>query len=453
MNRRLALFVVVLFCASLVPVYGQQVEGTSDVISLDIQPENPQQTVQHSDYQEAVVTGGVFFQDPSGENQLDAGETAELRITLSNQGTEAARGIAVTLQSSSSVEGMRVGDEEQVITTEPQQIERVDHLGPAEAREITIPLHASESLPEESIQLVVDLEVDRGQVVGSPDNVSIPTGDVTTAPLVDRQIPETNMDRGDAVAVVIGVSQYMTEEVPPVDYAVRDAEVVERYLTETLGFDPANVITLENPTKSSMDAVLGTADDHRGRLYDLTSDTSEVFVFYSGHGAPNSSEENGRTYFLPSDARPNQLSLTGYPVDLLYENLSKVTSGAVTVAIDACFSGQTERGTLVQDASPALLSVENPVVGMEKGLVLTASKADQISSWYPEMKHGLFTYYFLKGLQGEADMDDDQVVDGKEMGEYLSDQVPRQARRLYSRDQNPQVFGRDENRVLVRFDR
>jgi len=160
-------------------------------------------------------------------------------------------------------------------------------------RPVEITLHASDSLPEESIQLVVGIQAQEGKVIGSPKNVSIPIGEVTTAPVVERQIPKTNRDRKNAVAVVVGGSQYQSDDIPAVDYAVRDAEIVKRYLTRTMGVDPASVIYLENPTKSSMDAILRAAENHKSRLPDLTTKESEVFVFYSGHGAPSTSSGNG----------------------------------------------------------------------------------------------------------------------------------------------------------------
>jgi len=463
MDVRVYSYILVLAFACLAPhsVLGQQDEGTSDVITLDVQPaQTQQQPVQQADYQKAVVTVGTFFRDESGENKLDAGETATLRVTLSNQGTKEAKGVSVTLRSSSPVEGITVGEDAQPLSTEEKTVATAGVLGSADARQFEVPIRASDTLPDGSIQLLVGVQAQEGKVVGSPKNKSIPIGEVTTAPAVDRDIPETDMNREDAVAVVIGVSQYQSDDIPPVDYAVQDAEIMKGYLTRMMGFDPANVIYLENPTKSSMDAILGSSETHKGRLADLTEKDSEVFVYYSGHGAPStSSGEGSDTYFLPSDTRPNQLELTGYPVNLMYENLSKVTSGPITVVIDACFSGQSQGGALVKNASPALLTVENPIMGMKNGLVLTASEADQISSWYPEKQHGLFTYYFLNGFQkGEnsksmlADQDGNGVITGSEMGTYLSEHVTDQARRMYGRKQNPQVMGQNKDRVLVRYD-
>lgn len=448
--KRTSIWALVICLLWSLPAWGQQVEGTSEVVSLDIRPADARAD-QPTGSEQALVNLGGFFQTPSEGMELDAGGEGELQVTVSNQGTEPAQGLTVILQSA-SVGKLKVGEERRVIGTEPRSIARIDtSLGPSEYREITVSLHAPESLPEEDIELGLRAEVEEGEMVGGPERLTIPTGDVTTDPIVDRRIPETGMDRPGAVAVVIGVSQYMDADVPSVDYAVRDAETVKQYLTRTLGFEPGNIISLQNPTQSELNAVLGTADNYKGRLHDfLPSDTSEVFVYYSGHGAPNAQEE-GRSYFLPSDGSPKQLSLTGYPVDQLYENLSKVTSGPVTVAIDACFSGQTEAGTLVQEASPALLSVENPAMSLDRGLVFTASKADQISSWYSEKKHGLFTYFFLQGLRGNADRDEDGRITGSELGAYLADNVETKARRLHSRPQNPQTLGKAEDRVLVQY--
>ncbi len=283
------------------------------------------------------------------------------------------------------------------------------------------------------------------------DQVTLPVAAPDRPPLVDREIPSTNTTRENAIAVVVGVRNYQSSEVPNVEYAERDAKTMKKYLHKTLGFREGNILELINPTKTDLQRVFGTGQTHKGDLYDyLRSDTTEVFVFYSGHGAPNP-EEDGRTYFVPSDGTPRQLSITGYSVNQLYENLSKITSGPVTVAVDACFSGQSEGGALVKNASPALLSVENPMVGMENGLVMTASEASEISSWYPEKKHGLFTYFLLKGFRGEADENQDGLLTGAEMKKYLGENVTYYARRLHSRTQNPQVMGQGADRVLVRY--
>jgi hypothetical protein len=60
--------------------------------------------------------------------------------------------------------------------------------------------------------------------------------------------------------------------------------------------------------------------------------------------------------------------------------------------------------------------------------VWSSSTENQLSNWYPEKKHGLFTFFFLKGLQGAADANGDRRITAEEMEKYLNENVPEKAR-------------------------
>ena len=140
----------------------------------------------------------------------------------------------------------------------------------------------------------------------------------------------------------------------------------------------------------------------------------------------------------------------GYPLSLLYDNLGKIGARSVTVAIDACFSGSSHRGMLITAASLVAPYFSDSAVKLEKGAVFTSCSGSEISSWYQDGKHGLFTYFFLKGLQGAADRDRDGQISCGELHSYVSDRsdgVPYAARRLYGRRQTPQFVG-DNARII-----
>jgi hypothetical protein len=66
----------------------------------------------------------------------------------------------------------------------------------------------------------------------------------------------------------------------------------------------------------------------------------------------------------------------------------------------------------------------------------------------------MFTYFFLKGLKGEADLNGDRAVTVKEMKRYLTSEssgVPYWSRRVHQRGQMPQVVSQPPDRVLVRY--
>jgi polyisoprenoid-binding protein YceI len=268
---------------------------------------------------------------------------------------------------------------------------------------------------------------------------------------VDVEIPKTNAHMPDAFAVVIGNRDYLHPDVPDVDYALRDANVMKEYLVSALGFLDGNVLFIENAAQGTFNGVFGTENDHKGRLYDLVKpDISDVFIYYSGHGAPNPGSREG--YFVPVECDPTRVHLNGYSLDLFYRNIAKIPAKTLTVVIDSCFSGSSQEGSLLGGISPIVPEIDNPLLTLEDATILTASRGNEVSGWYHEKRHGLFTYFFLKALSGAAD-DGDGRLSLSEVRDYVTDSaegVPYWARRLHSKEQHPQIKGPDD-RVLVRY--
>ena len=264
---------------------------------------------------------------------------------------------------------------------------------------------------------------------------------------VDQDIPNTSAQRPDAVAVVIGNTTYRKTSVPAVEFASQDARVMKEYLMKMFGYREGNIIFEENATQADFNSIFGTKENYKGKLYNYVKPgRSDVFVYYSGHGAPDPESKQG--YFVPVDCDPAMVALNGYSLKTFYDNLSKVRYKSLTVAIDACFSGSSERGMIMKNISPVFIEVEDPVLTLKNASVLTSAAGNQVSTWFPEMGHSLFTYYLLKGLRGDADAAGDHKVSLKELKAYLSENVGYMARRLSSREQTPQFFG-NPDRFLV----
>lgn len=70
-------------------------------------------------------------------------------------------------------------------------------------------------------------------------------------------------------------------------------------------------------------------------------------------------------------------------------------------------------------------------------MVLAASTGNQISSDYDRVQYGLFTYYLLKGMRGEADADGNGIVELIELYEYVKANVSEKASLELNRDQIP----------------
>ncbi len=203
-------------------------------------------------------------------------------------------------------------------------------------------------------------------------------------------------------------------------------------------------------TLTQLNATFGTTDNHKGQLFDyVRAGKSDVVVYYSGHGVPGLRDRKG--YLLPVNADPNRAELNGYPLDTLLANLGKIPARSMAVYLDACFSGESAKGTLVRATSGITVQakVPNTSTGM---VVVTAARSDQFASWDEDAKHGLFTKHLLAALRGKADGAGFGNGDGKvtlaELKSYLDEEMTYQARRRWSRDQNASIQG-DLNTVLA----
>ena len=270
---------------------------------------------------------------------------------------------------------------------------------------------------------------------------------------VRKDIPETSTKNPNAVAVVIGNKDYTNPGVPEIAYAENDALIVKQYLIKTLGYSEENIHYHVNATKGVFEEIFGNRETYKGRLYDyVESDgSSDVFIYYSGHGAPDI--ESKQPYLVPTDANPSTVEVGGYSLKQLYLNLTEVPYRSATVVIDSCFSGMSASGELIPGAKGyGIPSIEIPLLPPQKSVIFTATDKHQVANGYSDKKHSLFTYFFLKALHRDTDVSGDARLTVDEISAYINKHVPRTSRREYgsSREQTPQVFG-NKKLVIVQY--
>ncbi len=255
---------------------------------------------------------------------------------------------------------------------------------------------------------------------------------------VDDVPSRITRENKNAYAIVIGVEQYR-QQLPRAEFAARDAQMVTQYLTKTLGYPDHNVVTLlnEQAAKSDFEKYF------EKWLPNNVENGSTVFVYYSGHGAPN--PKTSDAYLVPYDGDPSFIDETGYSLKRMYAALGKLPAKEVVVALDTCFSGAGGRSVIAKGSRPLVMNLQSDVVLPKNMAVLSASSGDQTSSTYEKKGHGLFTYFMLKGIKNEDVMRPDGSLKVDDLYVYIKPQVENIARKQYNNEQTPQLIEPKKN--------
>jgi hypothetical protein len=280
-------------------------------------------------------------------------------------------------------------------------------------------------------------------VYGNTDTKTINvTRTISEAKATYADLNPTNIKRGsdrDAVAIIIGISDY--KSLPKADFANDDARLFYDYAIRALSIKPDNI-------KLLVDSDAGEVAIYKAFKTWLPSkvrSSTDLYVFYSGHGLPNADGKS--LYLLPQQTDRDLISKTAIQMQEVISDIQSTKPKSVTLFLDTCYSGQSRTGeSLIASARPISIKSESRIFP-ENFTVITASQNDQISSSNPDLKHGIFSYYLMRGMEGDADADKDGKITLGEMHSYLVENVGRQAG-MMNRKQEPQLVG-DANRVLV----
>ena len=254
------------------------------------------------------------------------------------------------------------------------------------------------------------------------------------------------MDKGKIWAVVIGISKY--DMVRPLKYADKDALAFHDYLINEVGVpkEQMTLLTNDRATLMSLKRSLGT------HLKRKAGPKDTVIIYYAGHGAPEtdatSPDGDGlEKYLIPYDADPQDLYTTGLPMREVETIFHRLHAERVIFITDSCYSGATGGRTFGTAARRAVVS-DNFLTRLSKGrgrVVLTASRAGEVSEERDDLGHGVFTYYLLQGLKGKADFDADGLVTVDEAYSYVSTHVPS----VTGQNQHPVKKGEMEGELIL----
>ena len=255
---------------------------------------------------------------------------------------------------------------------------------------------------------------------------------------------EFNQLSSDKVAIVIGIEKY--DKAPQATYAAADAKFFHEYARLAFGVPKENIKLLTDEKASRIDTL---ALLKKWLPAKINKNRTELIIFFAGHGLANTDSENNELYILPQNSDPDMLEESAISRSKFFKLILNLEPKKVTMFIDACYSGVSrDEETLLASARPIKLAIEEDEVP-DMFTVFSASSLNEISSGLKEAKHGIFSYFLMKGLEGKADSNKDKKITNGELLSYLKQNVSIKAAEL-GRKQNPSLSGNPDE-ILITY--
>ncbi|MCC5661307.1 caspase family protein [Nostoc sp. XA010] len=204
--------------------------------------------------------------------------------------------------------------------------------------------------------------------------------------------------------MLVGVNQYQDDGLPSLSYSTVDCQgLAEALVNAAAQFSQTEVkiyhdFALQPPSLENI----------RTSLQQITTAAQpidSVLFYFSGHGIVEPSTQ--QAFLCLADTQKCDLQNTALALQELLQLLGNSKAQNQLVWLDACHSGgMTLRGTTKEtflNATPKMVEILQQCATKSKGFYALLSCDTNQQSWeFPELGHGVFTYYLMKGLQGEA---------------------------------------------------
>ncbi|WP_300672712.1 caspase family protein [Desulfoluna sp.] len=252
-------------------------------------------------------------------------------------------------------------------------------------------------------------------------------------------------EKPDAYFVIVGINKYKNTKYN-LNYGRADAEAISavfRMRSKKL-FKTLHVTELfdKKATKNNISRALDNVV--------TSAKPKDVFVlYYAGHGVMVENEKGTPHFYIaPHEVtslyREQHIWANGISAEQLTGYSKKIKARKQMLIMDACQAGGFEqtfamRGAVEEKALKQL--------SRSSGIyLLAATQSEQFATEFASLKHGVFTYALLKGLQGEAD---GSPKDGKttvrELSAFIEDKVPGLTETHRGNAQYPSIYGRGQD--------
>jgi hypothetical protein len=339
-----------------------------------------------------VVENSIYYKDKDENYCLDAFEKGYIEFKLLNHGPAVAKSFYAKLESTDTTKKVEFPDSVKVGT-----------IGVNQQRVVRVPVIASKDIVNGSFVINVKVSAAYNNPV-EPFGVTVNTckfkyqeeiSEYEFPSDIDSDIPKLQYDGQVKFALIIGNEGYANEKTQlsknfNVPYARHDALTFKKYAKNVLGVKEENIVVLLDATKKEMRESILTISDQVGKV----KHKAELIFYYAGHGLADTNTL--APYLMPVDISPNDLH-NAISLEFLYKKIWESRSAKSMVVLDASFNNGGRRMGL-RGPSARKINPRREVISGNT-VVFNAVSERYTANVYEEMRHGLFTYYFLKVLQ------------------------------------------------------
>lgn len=382
----------------------------------------PTANVQEASRGAATLTFRAVIRDASRNHILEEGEQLSLEIDVYNEGPDSAEGVEVHVGGTSGLieqfaSPLRIG------TLPPREHRRVmvagtvPPLGQVEQGEVLLTIRAAGTAPHLPAPKRFLMAV---RPAGEEVEVLSVSVDQPPMPLKGPSQP-------DAIGVAIGIGAFRDATLATGRFAARDATVMASYFRQASGV-PAGRIKVITDGQALRDDL---ATLFESWLPERATSRSTVYVYFSGRAVVE--PETGAVSLVPYDGKPGAQQRL-YPLSRLHGALASLPIERAIVFFEV--SLEPTGATTVAQASPRW-DPDDREVPRGKIIQVIGNTAMQDAHEYQPGQHGLFTYYLLKGLRGEADPKQTGRVLLRDLCRYVETQVQQVAQHEFGNRQAP----------------
>jgi Caspase domain len=373
----------------------------------------PSATAMQGKRTQSTLSFKATLLDENSNLVFEGGERIRIRIDLTNGGNQDLQTVTATLTGTASL-----------LTQFPTTSLAIGGLQASQSRSIEFAATLPQSVQQQTAEIHVAVSGS-----GSPNQppqqtltLLIHPGGIRADDVDEIPSTATGFRQPHSYLISIGIGSYRDQHIPSRKFASMDAATVSSYFQSLGGFPTSNIQLLQDwkATRSDIDEVL--LDWLPSRI----NKDAVIIVYFAGLASVSST---GEVFLVPYDGTATTVSRS-YPLKDLEAALSHLKPKQTVLLFDGVVSRMG-----AENKTKTALPQWNPSEGSTLHIIGNSGIGRGLED--NQHRHGLFTYYLLRALRGEADTNRDGDVTLGETVTYLSQKVRWASKTHMNQEQRP----------------